>query len=453
MEHAGQVGELVLRFAPGEDGSLQASLSLPTIDAWNAATLPVTIDRDGAVDLGPFTLVRQGDGLVGELPAALVPVHRIPFVLERAEVVEPPAQMPAATPTLGPLWVRDLGSPIWAGVAVAGGVLYVGTDGGRLFAIDAESGDVLWRADTGGAIRARPVLSGGTLFVPSDDGQLYALAESDGRRLFTTRLQAAAVSRIAPGSAGSRYAHYASSAACADGAVFIASHEGNVFALDARTGAERWRFGTGDLVTSTPVVDGGRVVVSSFDGHVYALDAENGSELWRFDTEAPVPSSPAVAGDLIVVGSRSYELFALDAATGQPRWRHYVWYSWIESSAVVRGDTVAFGSSDAQLLFALDLESGGERWRFDTAGSVWSEPVWTEDTVVVGTVGVADYMVAHRGGLHGVDRDTGRARWSVPLERPEGERIWGFTAAPAIDAGRLFAAAVDGRLYAFSLLR
>jgi outer membrane protein assembly factor BamB len=49
--------------------------------------------------------------------------------------------------------------------------------------------------------------------------------------------------------------------------------DGNVYSVDARTGALRWRFRTGGLVISSPAVGGGTIYVGSTDHRVYALAA------------------------------------------------------------------------------------------------------------------------------------------------------------------------------------
>jgi len=58
----------------------------------------------------------------------------------------------------------------------------------------------------------------------------------------------------------------------------VGSHDGNLYAVDSRSGRELWRFATGDEVKSSPSIAGDTVVFGSFDGNVYGLDAKTGSE-------------------------------------------------------------------------------------------------------------------------------------------------------------------------------
>jgi hypothetical protein len=61
------------------------------------------------------------------------------------------------------------------------------------------------------------------------------------------------------------------------------------------------------------VVDG-TVFVGSNDTHVYALDAVSGDEQWRFQTDKAVQSSPAVVDGTVFVGSDDYSMYALTGA-------------------------------------------------------------------------------------------------------------------------------------------
>jgi outer membrane protein assembly factor BamB len=285
------------------------------------------------------------------------------------------------------------------------------------------------------------------LFVHSDDGDLYALDPTTGTERW--RAHISDVDRIPMGSENSRNNNYASSAVVADGIVYVGGFDGSVVALDLAGGEERWRFSAGATVAATPAVADGRVFFGSFNGKIYALDATSGRELWQVDTGAAVVSSPLVFDDLVVIGSRSYDILALDVATGERAWKHYYWFSWIESSAVEQDGVGYVGASDGQDLLALDLADGEVLWRFDTHGSAWPQPAVTQDAVFIGTLGFADYWANHNGAFFAVDRQTGQPIWQFPQERPGEADSWGFAASPAVSGGLVFAADLEGRVYAF----
>lgn len=62
-----------------------------------------------------------------------------------------------------------------------------------------------------------------------------------------------------------------SSPAVAKGTLYVGSYDGNVYALNATTGAKLWSYTTGNLVTSSPAVANGALYIGSGDANVYAF--------------------------------------------------------------------------------------------------------------------------------------------------------------------------------------
>jgi hypothetical protein len=112
----------------------------------------------------------------------------------------------------------------------------------------------------------------------------------------------------------------------ANGVVYIASNDGELFALNASTGAKLWTFTSGDLIGSSPAVANGIVYVGSTN--TYALNATTGAKLWTSNTGAN--SSPAVANGVVYVGAGSSlglvpgTVDALNASTGATLWSYSV---------------------------------------------------------------------------------------------------------------------------------
>jgi outer membrane protein assembly factor BamB len=73
-----------------------------------------------------------------------------------------------------PAWTRTTGGAVRSSPAVANGVVYVGSDDAKLYALDATTGAVLWTAPTGGAVQSSPTVANGVVYVGSDDTKLYA---------------------------------------------------------------------------------------------------------------------------------------------------------------------------------------------------------------------------------------------------------------------------------------
>jgi outer membrane protein assembly factor BamB len=59
--------------------------------------------------------------------------------------------------------------------AIAGGRVYVGSNDGRLYALDLASGTVAWQHDEGAALSASPALASGRVVIGSTEGRLICL--------------------------------------------------------------------------------------------------------------------------------------------------------------------------------------------------------------------------------------------------------------------------------------
>ncbi len=105
-----------------------------------------------------------------------------------------------------------------------------------------------------------------------------------------------------------------------DGVMYTSGTWGYVYAVDAATGQERWRYDPKgdwfparnpccDLVNRGVAVWKGKVYVASGDGRLHAIDAATGKPVWVVDTivdhKLPYASTgaPQIAGDVVVIGN------------------------------------------------------------------------------------------------------------------------------------------------------
>ncbi len=137
--------------------------------------------------------------------------------------------------------------------------------------------------------------------------------------------------------------------AVAGGRIFLSSHEGGIYSLDAKTGCAHWKFKTPAAVRGAILLEkrADRFVLFAGDrsAHVYALDANTGALLWQRKVEnhpwAAVTGSMASLNDTLYVPVASFEelagaseqyecctfrgsVVALNKADGTVRWQSYV---------------------------------------------------------------------------------------------------------------------------------
>ena len=129
-----------------------------------------------------------------------------------------------------------------------------------------------------------------------------------------------------------------------DGTMYVSTAWNHVFALDAATGKQIWRYdypepdqipGTYGTWNRGVAVAYGLVFMGTLDNHVVALDRGTGEEVWRVEVEnskqcgCNITSAPLVVKDLVITGvtggdsaHRGY-INAFDARTGRHRWRFW----------------------------------------------------------------------------------------------------------------------------------
>src|SRR5687767_11078900 len=161
-----------------------------------------------------------------------------------------------------------------------------------------------------------------------------------------------------------------------------------------------------------PAVADGVVYAGGGEGILLAVDAASGAERWRLAVGGEAIGAPAVAGGLVFVtaaatiGGGSAELVAVDASDGTEHWRVAVGNQPLYAAPVTDGELVYVpgeGESEMAALLALEAASGAERWRYDTGGFVIGIPATAEGRVFVAT----------NHALIALDAATGQETWRV----------------------------------------
>lgn len=275
------------------------------------------------------------------------------------------------------VWMKAINAN--GNVAVVNGVLYVSslTPNDRyVYALDAATGNVIWQYEppfTPGS----PTVADGIVYVPVYTS-LYALDARTGALIWQ---QATGPTNGSP--------------AVVNGLVYTGSAGGTMYALNARTGASVWQ-STVLSADSSPAVFNGVVYVNCYDfqnheGVVYALNALTGAFIWRYEL-GPLSnpdSAPAVANG-IVYESSDYDVTALDAGTGVVHWKVTTGYGYGQSAPAVANGVVYLGSAlahDVRPILALDAGTGAVLWRYavEDPHPNLSSPVVANSVLYVGT--------------------------------------------------------------------
>jgi outer membrane protein assembly factor BamB len=308
-------------------------------------------------------------------------------------------------------WKFHTNGSVISSPAVANGTIYVGSSDHNFYAINLDSGTLKWKFKAKGRIASSPAIADGLVYFEDWDGTFYALEAATGavkwkfqtageHRFTATHLHGA---QPAAESMPDPFDFYLSSPAIWNDAVYFGSGDGNIYALNASTGALKWKFKTGDVVHASPAIADGTLFIGSWDSYFYALDAVTGKEKWRFKTgedadihnQVGIQSSAAVADGVVYFGCRDSNFYAVDANTGQLKWKFNNKGSWVIASPAVKAGKVYFATSDSGKFYSLDAKSGAQIFSLDFKG--W--PMFSSPAIA----GSALYIGSHLGKLFAID--------------------------------------------------
>lgn len=164
---------------------------------------------------------------------------------------------------------------------------------------------------------------------------------------------------------------YMSSPIIYDGNVVVATVDESlggkcvVVALDAISGAERWRYRTRNSVKNTIVAGDGKIFAQDAEGYLYAIDANNGDLVWEYKLNVnPIPAiiEGLVIRDNVIYAGTGAGLTALKT-NGDVIWTNSEWNQREGTTSTLSlGNDVVLSGSQWQALFANDTKTGKKLW-------------------------------------------------------------------------------------------
>ena len=279
---------------------------------------------------------------------------------------------------------------------------------GNVTGIAPETATLLWQSNekTAGCIQAGPIISDGKVYVSTwwSSGMgvegnavdaLYCIDKNSGEEIWNNT-----------------EVYGASTAAIADGKLFVGTHRGNLACVNVTNGALLWSKKIEENpswygVASSPLVFDDRVYVLTFsDGtlHTFSFD---GTELWNFSSGGEIfcYASPSAYGDKIFFAGKDSD-------------------------------------SEQHALYCLDLNTQAEVWNFTTETEIRGSPtIWDEEGMVFFTT---KYVYGKARKLYAVNITTGAEVWNVTH--------YASWASPALSSGKLYigGSAVDTTFYCYN---
>jgi polyvinyl alcohol dehydrogenase (cytochrome) len=372
---------------------------------------------------------------------------------------------------------------------IAGGRIFVGSDAGTVYSLDAATGCVYWSYQAEGAMRSAisiaPMKGTGsakyTIYFGDQRANMYGLDAANGKLLWKVNIEEHPVAQITGSPTlyeGRLYVPMASAEERSGGLSMTypcCTFRGSITALDAKNGKQIWKtyiipdppkpttksskgvqhYGpAGGAVWAAPTVDPRRRALYIGTGDAYtepagkntdavmALDMDTGKVLWSVqDTEDDAWLSGCGGG-----GTNNPD--GISENCPKPLGPDFDFGSSMILRTLPDGQRVLVAGQKSGMVWAHDPDQGGKL--------LWKAQL--VDKLALGMItfgGAADdlnaYFGLRSGGVAAVSLKTGERKWFTPLpgQRPGGP-FQGQTAAPTVIPGVVFSGGWDGVLHALS---
>ena len=185
-------------------------------------------------------------------------------------------------------WIFETGNYINGSPSISDGLTTFGGCDGVLYSVALTNGSLAYSNDIGAPIAASVAMAGGRAHFGHYENKFLCVDIKAGSNAWTF---------------SDRQFPYFSSPAVTSDLVLFGGRDKQLHCVKRSDGSRVWNFATRGKVDSSPVVCGDKVVVGSDDGRLYVVRLSDGKELWSYEIGQAIDGSPAVAGGKIVIGS------------------------------------------------------------------------------------------------------------------------------------------------------
>ena len=257
-----------------------------------------------------------------------------------------------------------------------------------------------WSFDVGGDKQAglRPAVDGDMVFIANPGGRVVALDLQSGRLRWSKDLNVRISGGVGTGA----------------GLVMVGSLNGRVVALNRKDGSESWRATVSSEVMAPPVANGGIVVVRTIDGAVTGLSTTKGEVKWRVTHEVPSltlrgSGPPLIYQGVAVAGFADGKLAAIRMSNGAVLWQVPVSHPSGTNEVERMIDVDAKPLLRDDQLFAVAYHGDLTAYSLRINQVMWSKKMSSHTDIAADEDNV--YVSDSNGRVHALDRATGSEVW------------------------------------------
>jgi len=189
---------------------------------------------------------------------------------------------------------------------------------GGVAALDVKTGKKKWEFPMAAYTHSTPlyIKSRKQIIIGGNEGIAYLLHAKTGKKIWEFKTGEATEEEVVRGF--SRFDIKESFAyAQKQDLVVFGNAEGNLFAINRKSGEKKWSFKAEFGFLSTPLVHKNTVLASSLDKNLYCIDLDTGKELWRWNAGARIFASPVIINNKVYIGANTGRLAELNPETGK----------------------------------------------------------------------------------------------------------------------------------------
>ena len=224
--------------------------------------------------------------------------------------------------------------------------------------------------------------------------------------------------------------------------IIVANTNGQVYALNKKTGKKAWNFNTEGKIYSTPAVSGNQVVVGSSDNYIYCLSAKTGKLNWKVAANKAVLGSPVIKDNIVYIGASDGIFRAINMKNGEIVWQFNEVAGFVVTRPLIYQNNIYFGSWNREF-YSLDLQTGKLNWKWDNGhGSRMYSPAACYPVAANNRV----FIVAPDRAMTCFNAATGDVIWRKQDPKIRVRESMGISA----DGATIYAKTMEGDLYGIS---
>jgi outer membrane protein assembly factor BamB len=282
---------------------------------------------------------------------------------------------------------------------VVDGWVVLASEDGLLRSLGAATGEEQWKYDTGSEFRSTPIVGDGTVFAGSNDGTLHAVDLETGDQQWSVGLQEpdtkirynytngkligqrnSGVAAFNPADGNVLWetdvAPPLGGTAVANGTVYVTENQSNrIVAFNESDGSQVWETQINGRFpwSAPPVVSDGRVITTTEQGNLFVFDATSGEQIGTNSEgeSEEQDATPAVDGERVYHATDQGQLYAVVSGSGEIAWQTE-FPNAVRASPIVLGNTVYVGTMESGTVYAIEAETGTQRWSYSLGRNIVS---------------------------------------------------------------------------------